>query len=518
MQISPPIFKILVLAPFDNRTTQPWDGPPVAVELAELDRVIADLSVHYDLTLEANLCPAGGLSMPLKSLKAFHPDGLIADQPYLAAVAAAREALEAACREGKSKTEISVVLSQWPELPAIELPEPAASSGRSESAEGLDNLLAMVAVPDQKATPVKSGENPFSDILGSIFKTLFHQPEFKQMEASWRGLKLLLQQGRLADNVMVEIAPVHPDTLEKTLESLTPAILGDLPGLILIDMPLSNTPSSSALLSVIANWASDLMVPVAVSASSRFLQIESWDDLKKLPFIPTHLEKPEYAKFRTIRSSAEAQWLSVLCNRFLLRYPYGKDNKPRRISFTEKDHLWLSPVWACGTVVAMSVSKTGWPTRLCDKQSYAVEDLAFASETSADCTETFFSRERMDQLLQAGLTPLISEKKRDRAFFHQAKTLAGGSLAYQLLLSQVTRFVLWCKDHLPDERDPAMLETQLKLAFQVFSEQSSPSGFESVALSTGKPDGEGRIPLHIKIVPAASVLSTRQAVEMTLNW
>jgi hypothetical protein len=96
--------------------------------------------------------------------------------------------------------------------------------------------------------------------------------------------------------------------------------------------------------------------------------------------------------------------------------------------------------------------------------------------------------------------------------------LSGASLAYQLLICRMTQFLFWCKDNMPAETEPSILETQLRLAFQVLSEQSRPPAFESVTISTGRPNGEGRIPVNISIVPSGSVLPSRQPIEMTLDW
>ena len=520
MQIRPPRFKILALAPFDAAPERVWDGPPAAVERTSLDEVIARFSVQYYLPLDAHLCPAGGIQIDITSLKAFHPDSLVSGQPYLSALLEAGEAFETAYKKGKTADEINRLLNRWPELPAVELPTKPASPAKRPAQDSIDNLLEMVALPDQENTAVqhKIQENPYVSLLQTILKKLFDDPRFRQMEAAWRGLRLLLQQGVLEDNVAVEIVPVHAQCLEKTIEALTPEILSDPPGLVLLDLPFSNTPVSMSLLATAAQWASNLMVPLTTWAAVDFLQIDRWENLKKLPFLPTHLEKPEYAKFKTIASSEGGRWLCLMCNRFLVRYPYGPDNSPRRVVFTENRPLWVSPIWACGVLTAKSISKTGWPTHLCRKPEYSVEDLAFPSQGARACTEAAPVADRFDQLLLSGITPLIPDNKRDRVYLHKAIAVNGVSLAYQLLLSQITQFVLWCKDNLPDERDPDMLEVQLKLAFQVFSEQSSPAGLESVEIGTSPPDGENRILLQIKVTPSRSILSTGQPVELTLNW
>jgi hypothetical protein len=173
-----------------------------------------------------------------------------------------------------------------------------------------------------------------------------------------------------------------------------------------------------------------------------------------------------------------------------------------------------------GTLLAQSVEKTGWPTRFTDPHNFKLEDLALFSPNNGLPlpTETHLNRERLDQLARAGLTPLAAEEGRDIAFTPRAVTIQGGSLAYQLLLSQVTRFILWCKDNLPAETSNIALQTQLKLAFQIFSEQSRPPGFASMDITTHSPDADGRIPVTLSVIPAAAILPSREPIELNLAW
>ena len=442
--------------------------------------------------------------------------------PYLNQLVQAKAFLAKSIAQGLSTARIQEGLLQWKELPPIKVSElePRRQSAKSRST--VEHILDMVATPGQEhqATARSSIQDPIDAILQEVLGILFTHGPFKSMESAWRGLRLLLQQGVLQESVKVRIAPVHPQSLTDTLEALTPFIINDLPGAVLLDLPFDNTSLALERLTAATRWAADMMVPLIAWIPPEFLQISQWQGLSTLPFIPHHLEGSAYAKFRKLSESAEGNWGCLTCNRFLIRYPYGDENPLRQIFFNEAEPLWISPVWALGTLIAMTMSQTGWPTRFSDKNRFQIQDLALHALPGLPpmVIETLMDRERLDQFQRAGISPLASQSGGDHAFMPRAVTISGRSLAHQLLAAQVTQFVLWCKDNLPAETNPQTLATQLRLAFQVFSEQSRPPGFDHVRIEAGQQDDQGRIPVEIAVTPAAFVLPSQEPIEMNLDW
>jgi len=522
MQLPNAPFKILALAPFTMDPSRPWRQAPVGVNRQSLDDVVRIMTIGGYLPLESDLCPARGLELHFDNLKSLHPDGMVKATPYLAQLVAAKAFIIEARRNGQSAAQILGRLRQkWPELPALHLKDTAPRPSAPKSSSSLDNLMDMVALPgqDQGQRPVDQDETRQIDAhLQNVLHAVFEWPAFRQMEAAWRGLRLLLQQGINEANTLVEIVPIHAESLTSTLEALTALTVHQPPSVVLLDLAFDNSPLSMERLAAVAQWAATLMVPLIAWTPAAFLQIDNWQQLTTLPFLPHHVAQGSYAKYQNLRQSSDGHWISLACNRFLIRYPYGPENSPRNVTFTETSLPWVSPVWALGALIAQSVSHTGWPTHLTQRQKFNIQDLALHQPSGLPpmVVEAGFDRDRQDQFIRAGLTPLVSE--RDTAFVTQAVTLSGVSLAYQLLVCRVTQFLLWCKDNLPAETEPSILEAQLRLAFQVLSEQSRPPAFESVTISTGRPDSEGRIPVNFSIVPSGSVLPSRQSIEMGLHW
>ncbi len=524
MQLPQSPFKILALAPFHMNPDSIWNQAPLAVNRQSLDEVMQAMKIGFFLPLSSDLCPEGGLDLQFSGIKSLHPDGILKNHPFFTHLSSARKFIHESRKTGQSADHIiSELRLQWPDLPPIKVKDAPPRQSAQRTAGALDNLLDMVALPgrDQDQTPVFKDENDEIEALfQKVLNTLFNLPGFRRMEAAWRGLRLVLQQGVTEDEVKIEIVPVHAETLEATLENLAPLVIDQMPSAILLDLPFDNSPLAMERLAHVAQWAASLMVPLIAWSPASLLQIQNWSELSTLPFIPHHMEGGPYAKYKNIQESAAGNWIGLACNRFLIRYPYGPDNKPRKAPFTEKKLPWIPPVWAVGTLIAQSVCQSGWPTHLTQIRQIHIQDLALHTPSNRPpmVVETLMNRDRIDQLHRAGLSPLGAEGGRDTAYLPKAVCLSGCSLAFQLLACRVTQFLLWCKDNLPSETNPEALQTQLRLAFQVMSEQSQPHGFDAMDISTGQPDGQGRIPVHIAVTPSSAVLPSRQPIEMNLDW
>jgi type VI secretion system protein ImpC len=523
MMIPEPSFHILCLAPFDGEAGRNNPVAPRSVASADLDEAMAALQIRFFLSLDSDLCPAGGLDLQLDCLKALHPDGIVKTQPFFEHLFQARTFVQTARGQGADAVQIRQGLKQWPDLPPIEVREEIPEKKQASSESRLDSILNMVTLPDSPtaASPQLPNEaDPVDAIAQRILDTLFASPRFQRLESVWRGLRLLLQQTKADGAVHVQVACVHAETLGEDLEALTPHVIGNLPNVILLDLPFDNSSVAIERLNVAARWAATLMVPIIAWSAVEFLQISSWGDLGTLPFVPHHMETPAYAKFQKLRHSDEGHWLCLACNRFLTRYPYGKENRPRHFPFNESDPLWIAPVWAVAALIAQSVAQCGWPTRFCERNRFQVQDLALHSQGQLPpmVSEGRIDRDRLDQLARAGLTPLASETGSDRAFLPRAVTIAGSSLAYQLLLSQATQFILWCKDQLPAATNTTILQAHLEDALRLFSDRSRPPGFARMTVTTGPADTAGRIPVHLALMPDPAVLPGSLVIEMGLDW
>ncbi|MBC2714104.1 MAG: hypothetical protein HF978_02240 [Desulfobacteraceae bacterium] len=532
-------FKILAMAPFQMAGEIPWQKPPIVVDRMEIDAAMAMMGVSAYIPVPRQLCPAGGLDLQFKKLKDFHPDGLIQNNSFLSHLLEAKRFLSEAGAKQFSESEIHAGMKQWPDLseiwPKIRIQSAQKKAPKTQSpkiqTDAIDNILNMVALPGKAPEPASimpsgimpSGSDQIDAIVQQVLHRIFEDDNFRAAEAAWRGLKLLLQQStsRKSD-VNFEIVPVTLNTLEETISSLTPRLIDNLPSLIIIDLAFDNSSFCIGLLEKIAYFSETVMVPTVVQISPGFMQLKSWNDINRLSFIPHHLEQPVYAKWQALKNQPAANWLAVSCNRFLVRYPYGNDNLPRKCVFEEKHLPWTGPVWAISGLIAQSFTKTGWPTRLTDWQNIQIENLAIHTDAASGeiPTEVIFDNDRIDQFKRAGIISLAAIASKDIAFTPKETAMTGISLAYQLLVSRITQFILWCKDNFTDDLSGKELEARLKQAFIQFWEKSGHAVPETLDITAGNLNPDNRIPLHIELLPSRKILPLREGdtIEMDFFW
>jgi type VI secretion system protein ImpC len=521
MQIPRVPFKLLVMASFLPEDHPPWHTRPLRIERLEFDRAIEELQPTFYVSIPRESFPAEHLEIKIKKLKDFHPDGLVQTIPFLKNICAAKEFVQVSVKKGLSADEINTGLRQWQDLPPIKI-EPT-SKKPSHPRSSVDSILDMVDLPDSsgsEATQSKDGVAQLEDLLQNILKHIFLSETFRTLESSWRGLKLLLQNVNQSADVAVEIVPVHADTLEQALEAVTPELISATPSLILVDLSFGSSPRSLSLLEQIAKLAETLLIPAIVGIGPSFFHLNTWQELKRLAFLPHYLQEPPYSKWQRLKQTPAARWLVSTCNAFLIRYPYGSDNPPRRVRFKEQQLLWTSPVWALGCLIAQSFTKTGWPTRLTEWQHIRVEDLPLHTADSNHVipTETHFDRNRMDQMIRSGIIPLANQINKDFVFAPAETTVGGGSLRYQLLISRITHLILWCRDHLPRDLAGTALASELRQAFAHFWEACGRIGPQQLDISAEEPDSDGRIPIRIELHPSREILSSREKVELNFFW
>jgi type VI secretion system protein ImpC len=515
-------FKILALAPFRPQEKGPWPHGPIQVDKTMLDQRIEDLGLTLSLPVPKTLCPPGSVILSIKKLADFHPDGVVENTPFLRSLLEAKKFVAEARTSGLSGKEISRRLQEWTDLPPLDITIADQKPQRSRSSS-IDRILDAVALPHEvgslsgKTQPLTA---QIDAVLQQILSHIFSYDDFRNLESSWRGLRLLMRQKGADGALRLEIVPVSHETLEDVLGRLLPEVIQDPPCLVIIDLPFDNSPKSLESLEKIAQFSETLLAPALCWVTHKFLLIDAWQDLKRLAFLPHYLDEAPFAKWRRLRETASARWLAVACNRFLLRYPYGPENKPALIPFEEPHGLWASPVWALGYLIGQSLIKTGWPTRFTEWHRLRVEDLALHA-TEPDRllpTETYISEERMHQLIQVGIIPLVASYNKDIAFVPAETTVAGSSLSYQLLITRTIQFLFWCKDNFGQDLEPADIEKGLKEAFSLCWERTGQPGPENVEVSVTKPDPEKPAEVNIVIEPPRQVLPSGEKVELVFNW
>lgn len=522
MQIPHMPFKILVLAPFKPWNTNAWDQAPIRVTGDEIDQVMADLGLWFTVPLPAGICPAGELDLRVSRFKDLAPDHLAAGTPYLQHLQAAAEFLADARQKGMAAKDIKDGFTRWPDLPEFEF-ESMAPKAKRPASNAIDDILNMVALPGEESgstVPTAGGGAQIDNILQNALSQLYADENLRMLESTWRALRFLLRQKGVNGDIQVQIVPAATESLDTTIDALTAHLLDDLPSLILVDFGFDSSAHSLTLLAKVAEFAETLMAPAVAWATPGFFKIDSWDELGRLPFLPHYLEDAAFGQWQSLKASSAARWLALTANRFLLREPYGPDNRPRQVRMKETQNLWASPTWALGCLATQSFATVGWATHLTDIERIRLDNLPLDTSDPAHPlpTETALTRDRIDQFIRAGLMPLVAARGQDIAFAPAQTTVAGESLSYQLFASRVTQFILWCKDNFQRDLTADELQTDLAQAITRFWENSGHGAPDQMHVSAAAAGSDGRIPLRIEVAPMRDILSSGRSLVMEFGW
>jgi hypothetical protein len=483
---------------------------------------VASIQPGCTIPVEEKFEPSGWLDLSFHSANEFKPHRLPRTSPRLAELFEAVRFVEDNLKRGIPGDQVSrEVHRRWPSLDRIELVPATPQKKRNEKGGNrVDDILEMVAIAGDQTDQVPSaGAVPDAIFTRTLIQTIFSSREFRLLERTWQGAGTLLQQtGRDQDaSFTLQIVPCSSrEAVPDTLERLRAQWADSSPGLVVIDFPCDNTPLSQEWLTTVGQWAESLMVPVAIEIPPGFFQSAGWDEFHKLPYLDHLLDDSLYAKWNHARRETFAHWLIPVCNSFLARPPYGEGFPAHPIAFDEPDPLWISPVWVLATAVARSMNATRWPTWFNHPRRCGLENLAVVDLTPGNprCTETSFTRDRVQQLVKVGINPVQTALGSDNAFLTTATSLAGTRIAAQMVLNRLLTTIFRALET-ADPADPDARTFLLNLIGQVFLDSGHPEPEELSVTPVPGDQSDGLYRVLVK--PPPSVPAGEQALEFRIR-
>jgi type VI secretion system ImpC/EvpB family protein len=370
-------------------------------------------------------------------------------------------------------------------------------AGAATSARGVDPLLAASSPADvlhawaarrvragerlsRPALLVRLGEDiaAIDSALSRQLDAILHHPRFQQLEASWRGLALIVGQASDANDaadgrsrVEVRILGVtkrelardcgdavefdHSSLWRKVYEEEFGTAGGTPYGLLVADYQFSHHPDDVSLLTGLAEVAAASFAPVLVNPAPELLGLESFQRLDSLPVPETYQASPEFVKWRGLRDREESRFIGLPLPRVLGRLPYdGWIGGPEGAAAIERSwadrgfryreqadradgsgRLWSGAVWPFAGIVIREFGRSGWFADIRGgsrgvEGGGLVEGLpvdGFASLDRHDAmrgpVEVYVTDPVQADLDQAGLIPLCSSGSDGRAMFHSNTSL-----------------------------------------------------------------------------------------------
>jgi len=236
-------------------------------------------------------------------------------------------------------------------------------------------------------------------MLGNQMDAILHQPEFQQLESSWRSLKLLVDRTDFRENIKLEVLHVTKEDLLDDFENAADitcsgiykhvytAGYGQFGGEPVAAMVGNYNfgPSSPdiKLLSYMASVGAMSHAPFLAAPAPEFFNLNSFEELPNLKEIKDLFAGPRHAKWRAFRESEDARHVALTGPRFMLRSAYHPQEQPiesfnynEGIAGQHDNYLWGNSAFLLASCINDSFARYRWCPNIIGPQSGgAVEDL-----------------------------------------------------------------------------------------------------------------------------------------------
>jgi type VI secretion system protein ImpC len=356
--------------------------------------------------------------------------------------------------EAKTTTESSL-LDQIVEQGRFGKEQVARERGRDMVKEFVAQVLEgeMKLSRDADAT-INARIAQIDHLLSLQLNEILHHPAFQKLEASWRGIKYMMDQSETSSMLKIRVLNVSKKELLRDLQRAPEfdqsvmfkkiyedefGIFGGEPfGALVGDYEFSKHPEDIELLEKVSQVAAGAHAPFLTAAAPELLNLDTFAQLGDPRDIGKIFDSTEFAKWKSFRASEDSRYVGLTMPRVLVRLPYGKDTKPiDDFSYEEgvdgTDHskyLWGNAAYALGARLTTAFAQYGWCASIRGVEGGGlVEGLPTHTFRTDDgdvalkCpTEVAITDRREKELADQGLIPLVHCKGTDYAAFFSVQS------------------------------------------------------------------------------------------------
>ena len=324
----------------------------------------------------------------------------------------------------------------------------------------------MEILPEIQAT-INARVAQIDWLLSLQLNEVLHHPQFQSIEASWRGLRYLLDKTPTDPLIRIRVLNASKHELLRDLQEVAKfdqsamfasvyeerfAINGGEPFAVLIgDYYFSRNPEDIDLLEKVSSVAAAAHAPFISAADPGLFSLDSFVNLYSARNLFKIFDSVEYAKWQYFRDSEESRYVGLVLPRMLMRDVYdNKSNIADGFAYDERvdgsDHsryLWCNSAYAFASRLTNAFARFGWTGSIAGvEHGGLVEQLpihAFltdAGDVAMKCpTEVPLTEQREGELAQLGFVPLCHCRGTDYACFfsgnsvHDAQTDERGAAA-----------------------------------------------------------------------------------------
>ena len=291
-------------------------------------------------------------------------------------------------------------------------------------------------------------------LLSIQLNEVLHNPAFQKLEASWRGLKYLLDQSETGEKLKIKVLNATKKELLRDLQRAPEfdqsamfkkvyeeeyGVFGGSPfGALVGDYEFGRNPEDIELLEKVSQVAAAAHAPFLTASSPEMLNMDSFTNIDAPRDMAKIFDSTEYAKWKSFRQSEDSRYVGLCLPHILMRLPYGKNNKTiEAFNYEEavdgSDHdkyLWGNAAYSLASRLTGAFAQYGWCASIRGVEGGGlVEGLpthTFATDegdVALKCpTEAPITDRREKELADLGFVPLVHCKGTDYASFFSVQS------------------------------------------------------------------------------------------------
>ncbi|GAA5786019.1 type VI secretion system contractile sheath large subunit [Chitiniphilus shinanonensis] len=251
--------------------------------------------------------------------------------------------------------------------------------------ELVDQVLAgTVTLSKDLSASIDARIAELDGLISLQLNEIMHQGDFQKLEASWRGLKYLINESETSTQLKIKVLNVSKKDLVKDFKTSPEfdqsalfkkiyeeeyGTFGGAPYAGLIgDYEFTRHPEDFYLLEELSHVAASAHAPLITSAGPGLFGLESFADVGKPRDLAKIFDTVEYAKWKSFRESEDSRYVGLVLPHVLGRLPYGAETLPvEEFNFEEDvdgtDHhkyLWTNAAYAYGARLTDAFAQFGW--------------------------------------------------------------------------------------------------------------------------------------------------------------
>ncbi|ADW70800.1 type VI secretion system contractile sheath large subunit [Granulicella tundricola] len=330
---------------------------------------------------------------------------------------------------------------------------------------------------------------------------VIHHPSFQKLEATWRGIKYLMDQSETNDMLKIKVLNASKKDLLRDLQRAPEfdqsalfkkvyeeefGVFGGAPFAAMVgDYEFGRGPEDLELLEKIGQVASAAHAPFLSAAAPGLMNLSDYTQLGAPRDMSKIFDSTEYAKWKSFRQSDDSRYVALTLPHILMRQPYGQDTKQiEAFAYEEavdgRDHskyLWGNAAFGLAARMTNSFARSGWCSAIRGVEGGGLVEGLTAHNFTTDegdvalkCpTEVTITDRREKELADQGFVPLVHCKGTDKAAFFSVQTVnkpklydkpeanANARLSAQLpYIMAMSRFAHYLKAMMRDKIGSAM--------------------------------------------------------------